>query len=90
MPEALNKPTLRPQFKLSRDEISKLVEDTTGQKPKNGFHSVTLTMQMDGEAGTLTWVDAAERIKSVAPSTKAIPPIKPKSNGKNSNSGPKG
>ena len=87
MPEELQAQTLRPQFKLSRGEISKLVEDTTGQKPKNGFHSVTLTMQMDGEAGTLTWVDAAERVKAVARATKAIPPVKP--NGK-TNGGKKG
>jgi len=87
MPEELQAQTLRPQYKLTRDEIAKLVEDTTGQKPKDGFHSVTLTMQMNGDAGTLTWVDAAERVKAVAKATKPIPPVKP--NGKNNNSGTK-
>ena len=87
MPEELQPQTLRPQFKLSRDEISKLVEDSTGQKPKDGFHSVTLTMQMDGETGTLTWVDAAQRAKAIAKSTKPIPPVK---NAKGNNSGKKG
>ena len=77
MPEQIDVPTLRPQYKLDRNEIASLVEGATGQKPKDGFHSVTLTMQMDGEAGTLTWVDAANRAKPVAASTKSIPPVDP-------------
>ena len=75
MPEEVKEETLRPVFKLSRDEIAKLVEDVTGQKPKEGFHSVTLTMQMDGEQGTLQWVNAANRAKPVAVATKSIPRV---------------
>ena len=77
MPEQIDVPTLRPQYKLDRNEIASLVEGATGQKPKDGFHSVTLTMQMDGEAGMLTWVDAANRVKPVAASTKPIPRVDP-------------
>ncbi len=80
MAEEIKQPVLRPQFKLSRDEIANAVEGMTGQKPKDGFHSVTLTMGMDGNSGNLTWVDAANLIPSLAPPPKKIPPAK-KANG---------
>ena len=78
MPEEVKQETLRPVYKLTRDEIAKVVEDATGQKPNEGFHSVTLTMQMNGESGTMTWVNAANRDNFVAPNTKQIPPVKTK------------
>ena len=83
MPESLNEQTLRPKFKVSRDEIAKAVEAATGQKPKDGFHSVTMTMQMDGEAGKIEWVDAANRVTSQAKQTKTIPRVEKGKSGNN-------
>lgn len=85
MPEEVKQKTLRPAYKLSREEIAKLVEDATGQKPDNGFHSVTLTMAMDGESGNLQWVDAANRVGIPKPVSK---PKVPK--GKNANNSTNG
>lgn len=85
MPEAIEEPVLRPKFKLTRDEIAKVIADATGQKPKPGFHSVTLVMQMDGESGMLQWVDAANRTNLVTPKVQQSTPEKPKTKGPNGN-----
>lgn len=85
MPEEVKQKTLRPAYKLSRDEVAKLIETATGQKPADGFHSLTVTMAMDGESGQVTWVDAANRPNQIA---KAQKPKIPKGNlGNNTTNG---
>ena len=59
MPEPIVKPELRPSFRLSREELAALIEAATGQKPKNGFQSLSVSQSADGQTGVITWLDAA-------------------------------
>lgn len=57
MPEEIKQTVLKPRFKLSKDELAKLIEGTTGQKPKSGFVGLSVSQLVDG-SGIITWVDS--------------------------------
>lgn len=67
MPEPIEKPVLRPAFKLSRQELASVIETATGQKPKDGFHNLIVSQSMDGSTGSISWVDAAGQLKTAQP-----------------------